>query len=152
MNEEVSQQDMCKSCCVKEPPKKETVLVTIICDNKKFALNIDTSTSKMYQIVGVTLEGECTISLYKTTPKSCRLVLFNSNQSNLQERKVINEIIDQKKQQEWDTSYLEIGNEKEWGETIDGHLISSTYTMNFPTTFYFAYVELIDAELGVSIV
>lgn len=143
MNEEVSQTDMCVACCKKKPGDADDVDVNIIYKGKVNFLKIDGALSQVYDVKQIDLNSECIISLYKTTPKTCRLVLFHSNNNFFNREDIVAEIT-KKQKDSMDNSVLEVSDEKEWGEEVDGVVVSKMYRIPISRKYNWAFVEVLD--------
>jgi hypothetical protein len=141
MNENISKTDMCTACCVRSPHNIGSIEANVICNGREYPLKIDMALSQVFDMKACIVTKKCTISLYNNTKQKCRLVLFNSDDSNLQKRDVINEVIQEQRRER--KLVLEIGSEKQWGETNDGTFISSTYTLPLTTMYHWIYLEIL---------
>lgn len=143
MNEEVSQKDMCVACCKKKPGDADDVDVSIVYRGKVNSLQIDGALSQVYDVKQIDLNSECIVSLYKTTVKDCRLVLFHSTKSFFNREEIVAEIT-KKQKDSLDNTVLELSDEKEWGELVDGVVVSKMYRIPISRKYNWAFVEVLD--------
>ena len=134
---------MCVACCKKKPGDADDVDVNIIYIGKVHSLKIDGALSQVYDVKQIDLNSECIISLYKTTPKTCRLVLFDSNNNFFNREDIVAEIT-KKQKDSLDNSVLELSDEKEWGEAVDGVVVSKMYRIPISRKYNWAFVEVLD--------